>query len=367
MSSQRRSSSFGTQKQEHLIESALSLKANLEAANIQLPRYIAEFKTFKLDESDDTQELLQDRKDPAIVAVDVEDQISFLRKLKFQFVEQNAKDRYVKSIVSDVDDALIVTAEDNKALLASNSAKKEQLKLTKASLAETQADIRTIAPLVANEYKKLVALSTTANTLSQKIVDARLALTRLRKTHPHPRLTIPLADQKLVDQVEEMQAFNDELESVNADVHNIKEQVKSGALDLERIRTERADVERAVKAVRVDEDDARIVPLYSWYTASTKLHRSMAGLLDIHAASENELRLTYAVDTPYDGPAERVTVTITLIFVPDTRQLAAVQTRGLKELGVEVGDLIDAHVQVNDVHGLVAAILCRARARTRSE
>jgi ribosomal protein L11 len=34
---------------------------------------------------------------------------------------------------------------------------------------------------------------------------------------------------------------------------------------------------------------------------------------------------------------------------------------GLGQLGVDVGDVIDAHIQVNDVHGVVAAILGRAR------
>lgn len=74
---------------------------------------------------------------------------SYLRKLKFQYLEQNAKDRYVKSIVSDIDDAPIVTADDNNELLASNAAKKEKLKIAKAKLAEMYQDIRTLSPLVA--------------------------------------------------------------------------------------------------------------------------------------------------------------------------------------------------------------------------
>lgn len=73
---------------------------------------------------------------------------SFLRKLKFQYLEQNAKDKYVKSIVSDIDDAPIVTAEDNKELAAVNEEKKAKLKLAKQGLAEVQQNIRTLAPMV---------------------------------------------------------------------------------------------------------------------------------------------------------------------------------------------------------------------------
>jgi hypothetical protein len=52
--------------------------------------------------------------------------------------------------VSDIDDAPIVTAEDNKELLSSNVQKKEKLKVAKANLAEIQQNIRTLAPLVEN-------------------------------------------------------------------------------------------------------------------------------------------------------------------------------------------------------------------------
>lgn len=218
-----------------------------------------------------------------------------------------------------------------------------------------------------------------ATILAQKIIDARLALTRLRKTHPHPRLTVPLADQKLIDQVTEMQTLSDEVQSVHKDIQAVKSSLKAGSLEVETLRGERAEAEKAVKASRVDEDDARLVPLYDWcvypqprmsfsranvvfhsrYTASMTLHRSMQNVHEVHSASENELRLTYNIDSPRSQPHQ---ITITLIFAPDTRNLAAVQTLGLEELSVDVGDVIDAHVQVNDVHGLVAAILARARA-----
>lgn len=73
---------------------------------------------------------------------------SFLRKLKFQYLEQNAKDKYVKSIVSDIDDAPIVTAENNKELAAINEEKKARLKVAKGKLTEMYSNIRTLAPMV---------------------------------------------------------------------------------------------------------------------------------------------------------------------------------------------------------------------------
>jgi len=73
---------------------------------------------------------------------------SYLRKLKFQYLEQNAKDKYVKSIVSDIDDAPIVTAEQNNKLASVNEEKKEGLKVAKRKLVDVQNDIRLLAPMV---------------------------------------------------------------------------------------------------------------------------------------------------------------------------------------------------------------------------
>ncbi|KAH0578237.1 hypothetical protein H2248_004015 [Termitomyces sp. 'cryptogamus'] len=147
MSTQRRSSCFGSPQQEQLLKSAEAFKSTFEKANLQLLRNVTDFHSWRLDpESDDTQEL-DGVRDPVIVAADVAAKMPKL-KLKFQYLEQNAKNRYVKSIVSDIDDAPIVTAEDNKQLLASNGQRKERLKVAKLRLAEMQKDIGVLAPRV---------------------------------------------------------------------------------------------------------------------------------------------------------------------------------------------------------------------------
>lgn len=227
------------------------------------------------------------------------------------------------------------------------------------------------------DYQRAKTSTERAVVLAQKIVDARLALTRLRQTHPQPRLTIPLADQKLVDQVTEMQTLSDEVAIVKKKVQAVKEQAKSRALEVEKLRMERAEAEKAVKMSQVEEDDSRLVPLYDWsvsfsqqvppkdrdfdvnfirYTASLTLHQSIYNLHESVSASENELHLTYKLGKPPK------LITLILIFAPNARQLVTVRTSGLEELGVDVSDVIDSHVAANNVQGLVAAILARAHA-----
>jgi len=90
-------------------------------------------------------------------------------------------------------------------------------------------------------------------------------LSRLRQTHPYPRLTIEAADETLANQVDEMQQLTDKIQDVTSKVQAMKQQIKSGALEVESLKSQRAEVEKNVKQLRAEEDDGRLVPLYDWY------------------------------------------------------------------------------------------------------
>lgn len=109
------------------------------------------------------------------------------------------------------------------------------------------------------------ALTAEATTLSQQILDARLALTRLRQAHPHPRLTVATASAHLESQVMQMQEFDEKVQDVNDCVASVKEKVKESAREVERLRVKRAEVENGVKTGEVEVEDGRVVGLYDWY------------------------------------------------------------------------------------------------------
>jgi len=143
------------------------------------------------------------------------------------------------------------------------------------------------------DYQRVKITTERAVVLAQNIVDARLALTRLRQTHPQPRLTIPLADQKLVDQVTEMQTLSDEVAVVKKKVQAVKEQAKSRALEVEKLRMERAEAEKAVKMSQVEEDDSRLVPLYDWSVSfRNQWHRKSRFLTSISSGTPHHLPCT---------------------------------------------------------------------------
>ncbi|KAG1776724.1 hypothetical protein EV702DRAFT_1105958 [Suillus placidus] len=290
-------------------------------------------------------------KDPKIVESDVQAQISFLRKLKFLYLEQNAKDKYVKTIVSD--DAPLVTPALNEELRVRNEEKKTALREHKAKLAERRDDLRALSGFVEEDYKKAHALTLQASTLSQKILDARLSLTRLRQAHPHPRLTITTANQQLDGQVEEMQALDAELADAHEKIATVRDRIKVGTGQVEKLRSVRAEVEKAVEIGAGERvEDGRVVGLYDWFSTTTSTHHALVSLLSAHSESDNELRLTYRV--------RECEVCMTLLFIPNTRRLAEARVEGVEER--VIGDVVDAHVMENDVPGLVWAVLARARA-----
>jgi hypothetical protein len=86
--------------------------------------------------------------DPSHLPTTLTWQLSHLRKQKFKFLELNAKDRYIKTIVSDTDDAPLVTTSTNDALASINQGKKVVLKEAKERLRERQEAFRKLAPLV---------------------------------------------------------------------------------------------------------------------------------------------------------------------------------------------------------------------------
>ncbi len=64
-----------------------------------------------------------------------------------------------------------------------------------------------------------------------------------------------------------MQNLEDALQTLNGKIDAVKDRVKTGARDVERMRVDRADLEKLVKKSRSDVDDARVVGLYDWYVA----------------------------------------------------------------------------------------------------
>lgn len=84
----------------------------------------------------------------------------------------------------------------------------------------------------------------------------------------------------------------------------------------------------------------------------------MLSVVESHMESDNELRLTYAIESSSSKPYQ---ITIALVFEPNSWILARADITGLDDQGVDCGDIVDSMVHANNPRGLVSAILTRAR------
>ncbi|KIK21320.1 hypothetical protein PISMIDRAFT_681553 [Pisolithus microcarpus 441] len=341
-------------------DAAKQLQDKLEITKLHILDARADLKSYHFESLDDSTSGEGALSDPAIVASDVAAQILFLRKLKFQYLEQNAKDKYVKTIVSD--DAPLITAASNEQIRLRNEEKKRNLKEEKLKLLEKQQDVRTLAPLVEEDYQKARSLTSLGTSLSAKILDAKLALTRLRQAHPQPRLTIATATATLDEQVIQMQALDDELQSSEKQMEETKQKIKAEMREVERLRAVEKEGIAELEHVGKEggDEDPRLGKLYDWLQAALTAQRSLLSLESSRAESENELRLTYKIVSPFSKmPKELV---LTLLFVPNTRQLASASAR-LDGVELDLGDMIYAPVQANDILTLVWSVYACVKER----
>lgn len=88
---------------------------------------------------------------------------------------------------------------------------------------------------------------------------------RLRGIHPSPPLTIPVAEETLSSQIADMQMLEDESQSINEKIARVKDNIKEGTVKIDRLRSEKAELEKRMPAHNDEADDGRAAKLCDWY------------------------------------------------------------------------------------------------------
>lgn len=121
-------------------------------------------------------------------------------------------------------------------------------------------------------YEHARSTTSEAANLTQQILDAKLALTRLRAAHPPPRLTISAAKSIADEQDNEMANIDTALQELGQKGEDLKNQVKNSVKEVERLKVERAAKEEELKRTQRLEEDNRWPALLDW---SVCLHQVM--------------------------------------------------------------------------------------------
>ncbi|KZO95351.1 hypothetical protein CALVIDRAFT_599150 [Calocera viscosa TUFC12733] len=291
---------------------------------------------------------------PALIDRDVADHKDYFTKVKFKYLEQESKERFLRYILRE--DPPSLRAAHNMQLEQTNTALKTSLKTSKLALDTSITQLRALAPAIEASHSQTSSDAASAAQLVKSIRDMELELARLRAQHPpETRMTISRATQILDEQVETLQELTGELHGRTQALGMLKGRLQGKAKELEKVELERIAAEgRLMQAKRASEGrDGSVEKLVSWYTTAIAGYKDLMGIVSLSAHTENELRVVYT--TPV---GER---TLCLVFEPGTGRLG--DARVLEEK-LDLSEAVDLAVAGNDVPGLeqdVAVALLQTR------
>ncbi|KAK0633695.1 hypothetical protein B0T14DRAFT_507647 [Immersiella caudata] len=134
---------------------------------------------------------------PASLEADLDHYQELFAKLRFSYVEQVTKEKFIRAIVGDP--PLIVTPQENADLEASNAEAKAALKALKTSVAELAATLESRARDLVARHERIERETTLLRNLPERVAAAESAIARLRAHQQdqlragQPELNLPLA------------------------------------------------------------------------------------------------------------------------------------------------------------------------------
>ncbi|KAL1859720.1 hypothetical protein Daus18300_009439 [Diaporthe australafricana] len=171
---------------------------------------------------------------PASLEADLAHYKELFAKLRFSYVEQVTKEKFIRAIVGEP--PLIVTPQENVELEKQNAAAKGQLKALKMEVADTVEELESKGRELSRTYESVQMETATLREMPDRIAGLEERITELRqqlKPGENPNLNLPLA--KTLELVAEKKLQRHELER---QLEQLRAQVPRKRKELERLQTE---------------------------------------------------------------------------------------------------------------------------------
>lgn len=226
---------------------------------------------------------------PASLEADLTHYRELFAKLRFSYVEQVTKEKFIRAIVGDP--PLIVSPQENVDMELQNSVTKAELKALKTEVVTMVEELEKKGRELAKRYEgvklqtiKLEQLPVKIEGLEEKVQGLRA--THSERLHENPEMNLPL--QKTLDLVDEKKRQRDELdrtlEQLQSQVPRKKKELDRLQAELQPLETKRTNSTAAARearrrkdgAVRGVEDD--LEERGRWYRASETGLRQMLEL-----------------------------------------------------------------------------------------
>ncbi|KAI1169587.1 hypothetical protein F4777DRAFT_203049 [Nemania sp. FL0916] len=173
---------------------------------------------------------------PASLEADLTHYRELFAKLRFSYVEQVTKEKFIRAIVGDP--PLIVSAQENVELERRNVDAKATLKTLKNEVADMVAELEGKAKSLSERYERVKVETVKLEELPGKLSELENVVRELKagreeSLHPNPELNMPLA--KTVDLLEARKRERDDLDRQLA---QLQSQVPRKQKELERLHAE---------------------------------------------------------------------------------------------------------------------------------
>ncbi|CAJ2503475.1 Uu.00g108690.m01.CDS01 [Anthostomella pinea] len=178
---------------------------------------------------------------PASLEADLTHYRELFAKLRFSYVEQVTKEKFIRAIVGDP--PLIVSPQENVDLEKQNLEAKATLKVLKTEVADMVTDLEEKAKDLSRKYERIKLETVKLEEMPAKISELEDAVAQLRETRatelsPNPELNLPLA--KTLDLVESKKRQRAELDR---QLEQLQSQVPRKKKELERLHAEMQPLE----------------------------------------------------------------------------------------------------------------------------
>ncbi|KAJ9155702.1 Kinetochore protein Sos7 [Pleurostoma richardsiae] len=171
---------------------------------------------------------------PASLEADLAHYKELFAKLRFSYVEQVTKEKFIRAIVGEP--PLIVTPQENLALERENATAKALLKALKTEVADMVEDLESRGRELSRRYEKVQLETATLRELPAKIANLEESIVELRAAQEpgdDPSLSLPLA--KTLEMVEEKKRQQHELDR---QLEQLQSQVPRKRKEAERLQAE---------------------------------------------------------------------------------------------------------------------------------
>lgn len=241
---------------EKVLEALNRLQSSQEISIIKLSEPISSSRPQDARQrTSDASNSAFDAPTPAGLTADLAHYKELFAKLRFSYVQQVTKEKFIRAIVGDP--PMIVTMEENMELEKENAVAKKQLKELKTEVADMVADLERRGIELSQKYESVQLETAKLREMPAKIEDLEMRIEQLlteleTPDGSAPSMNLPLAKtQDLVNQRKlEQQELARELESLQAKVPRKRKEAERLRIELQPLENKRQNSATAAREAR---------------------------------------------------------------------------------------------------------------------